>query len=198
MMGENNEVVNFSIQPGRNDYPMCFVSQSDAKEFCAWLGINYRLPTVYEWMYAAKGGNPLADFATSNGDIRNTDALDNVIPGNYRANIQGFATETTSTKDIYKQPTVANGYGLRDMSGSVYEWTYFIEEDQAAGSTLPNNGFRYIMGGSYGTTNFSGAAVWNKGRISYSESVFAADLGFRVLYSSNRAQSIATQEVVGN
>jgi formylglycine-generating enzyme required for sulfatase activity len=186
MTGTAAELITFEASPGRDHFPMCFITQTEAKQFCAWLGVNYRLPTVYEWMYAAKGGNPTADFGTSTGEMNPRSSDNTLITTSYLANIQGASRNQGGTKNLSSNQTLPNGYGLRDMSGSVYEWTYFSEED-SAGAIIPNNGLRYIMGGSYGSTKLSGASVWSR-YAAGAESIFAADLGFRVLYSNSRAR----------
>jgi formylglycine-generating enzyme required for sulfatase activity len=185
-------VTTFDVSPGRDHFPMVYVSQKDAKEFCAWLGINYRLPTLDEWMYAAKGGKSV-DFATSTGDIYAKDINGNLDSTKLLANVQGLSGQPGSTKDLSKDSgetagyTQPNGFGLRDMSGSVFEWTYYRSEDESGAPNAPL--YREYMGGSYATTAFSGAAIWNRLKRG-SEGVYAADLGFRVLYSRNRAQTI--------
>ena len=64
-----------------------------------------RLPTEAEWEYAARGG--LAGKKYPNGDV--------IDAG--KANFGGNVGDTTA---VGKYP--ANGYGLFDMAGNVWEW----------------------------------------------------------------------------
>ena len=67
-------------------------------------GNGYRLPTVDEWMYAAKGGQ---EFGYSGSD--------NLGEVGWYNNNSGRKTHPVAQK-------VPNGYGLYDMSGNVEEW----------------------------------------------------------------------------
>lgn len=87
--------------------PVVRVSREDAKKFVEKLkalgdGYEYRLPTEAEWEYACRAG--------TQGDlIANPRAI-----ARYSANSRG------QTQPVGTRP--ANGWGLYDMQGNVYEW----------------------------------------------------------------------------
>lgn len=84
---------------------------------------GFRLPTVEEWQYAAKGGQNYTYSGSNN--------LDEV--GWYSSN-SGNKTHPVAQKK-------SNGYGLYDMSGNVVEWCWDVH---------PNHSdFRYFCGGCY-------------------------------------------------
>ena len=178
MMASSLGISKFSYDPDRKNYPMVFISQSEAKEFCKWLGTNYRLPTWQEWEYAANGGRTGVNFATSTGNIINT------TTGKYLANIQGFYSDAAGTTPVKSYP--ANPYGLYDMTGNVFEMTYFTAEDEATGSTIPFAPYKFRMGGSYSTRSFAISSNWSRyGQ--QEDGAWSAGLGFRVVYDRTRA-----------
>ncbi len=98
----------FSGYPQR---PVEYVSWNDCQEFITKLsqltGKNFRLPTEAEWEYAARGGNRSKRYKYSGsntiGDV-------------------AWYTDNSSSRTHDVKTKQANGLGIYDMSGNVYEW----------------------------------------------------------------------------
>ncbi len=103
---------------GLDDHPVVHVAYPDALAYARWAGKS--LPTEAQWEYAARGGLEGAEFAWG----------DELTPGGrHMANTwQGAFPFQNSTEDGYERTSPvgnypANGYGLFDMIGNVWEWT---------------------------------------------------------------------------
>jgi formylglycine-generating enzyme required for sulfatase activity len=182
--GDSSELITFQAAPTRSDYPMVYVTQDDAKEFCTWLGVNYRLPTQNEWSYAAKAGREKVDFGTSTGDVYELD-INGALTGRYLANVQGTNATSSSSHDVSTTPFPPNAFGLYDMCGNVFEWTYYKGEDQSSGDARRKG----LMGGSFRSTLLSTATIWAPWFMS--SGGYTSDVGFRVLYDGSRALTTA-------
>ncbi|MDE0016930.1 MAG: SUMF1/EgtB/PvdO family nonheme iron enzyme [Candidatus Poribacteria bacterium] len=93
----------YQVKGGYENHPVTMVSWYGAMAYAEWKG--KRLPTEAEWEKAARGG--LAGLTYPWG---------NTIDSN-RANYNNHVKDTTVVGKY-----AANGYGLYDMTGNVWEW----------------------------------------------------------------------------
>lgn len=103
---------------GLQDHPVVHVAYADAEAYAAWAG--KALPTEAEWEYAARGGLEGADYAwgdeLSPGGVMMANTWQGMFPF---ANQLLDGWERTSPVRAFP----ANGYGVHDMIGNVWEWT---------------------------------------------------------------------------
>jgi formylglycine-generating enzyme required for sulfatase activity len=138
---------------GHGQQPVINVSWEDAQRYVAWLsevtGQTYRLLSEAEYEYAARGGTtttyPWGDDIKLNGTaMANCDGCgDRQWGGKRTAPVGSFA---------------ANGFGLYDMVGNVFEWT----EDclHLNYNDAPTDGSAWITGGDCGNRVLRGNS-WN-------------------------------------
>lgn len=103
---------------GMDDHPVVHVSWRDARAYARWIG--KRLPTEAEWEYAARGGLDQARYPLGDSFAMNGQPQGNIWEGTFPTDNSG-ADGFIGTAPVGVFP--ANGYGLRDMVGNVWEWT---------------------------------------------------------------------------
>ena len=132
----------YFTHPAYDDYPVVGVTWDQCNAFCAWRTLKwndyratqkeapldqFRLPTEYEWEYAARGGRNLSPYPWGGPYVRNTKGclLANFKPG------RGNYPEDGGFYTVNAKSYWPNDYGLYNMAGNVAEWTSTAYEDDA-------------------------------------------------------------------
>ncbi len=140
---------------GRGNRPVMHVGWHDAKAYVGWLseetGYEYRLLSESEWEYVARGGTR-TPFHT--GETISTEQA------NYNGKGNPYGP---GRKGLYRAKTVAvgsfdaNGYGLHDVHGNVWEWVEDCWNGDYRGAPADGSawesgdcGRRVLRGGSWG------------------------------------------------
>lgn len=103
---------------GLGDHPVVHVAFEDAQAYASWAG--KALPTEAEWEFAARGGLEGAAFTWGDEINPGGKQMANSWQGDFPwENLKLDGYERTSPVGTFP----ANGYGLFDMAGNVWEWT---------------------------------------------------------------------------
>jgi formylglycine-generating enzyme required for sulfatase activity len=103
---------------GRMNHPVVQVAYDDAVDYCSWAG--GRLPTEAEFEFAARGGLVHKRYVWGDEFRPESKFMANTFQGEF--------PQTNTAEDGYIGAAPvgsfpANGYGLFDMAGNVWEWT---------------------------------------------------------------------------
>ena len=127
---------------------------------------GFRLPTVEEWQYAARGGE--------NYEYSGSNNLDEV----------GWYCENSNMKTHEVARKKPNGYGLYDMSGNVFEWCWDVDPY--------DSGDRCSCGGYYGSIGNGCKVDFRYGHSVYGQD---DDIGFRIVCNAdNQADERSLQQ----
>jgi formylglycine-generating enzyme len=118
-----------SDNSGRDDHPVTHIGYEDSEAYANWAGMT--LPSESEWEYAARGGLDGSTFAWGDEQHPGGELMANFWQGDFPWRNTG-AKGWRGTTPIGLFP--ANGYGLYDMTGNVWEWTTDDYWPQGAGS----------------------------------------------------------------
>jgi formylglycine-generating enzyme required for sulfatase activity len=104
-----------------------------------------RLPTEAEWEYAYRAGTT-REFHGSTGNLRGTND-DNLL-----GNIAWYFANSNETRPVGGK--LANGYGLHDMAGNVWEWVNdwhgkYSSSPQTNPTGPASGSYRVVRGGSW-------------------------------------------------
>ena len=159
--------------------PVENVSWSNCRTFITRLnnltGRSFRLPTEAEWEYAARGGNKSQSYKYAGSNAVGECAWYSFNIPSQTEGEEGYGTQSVASKK-------ANGLGLYDMSGNVWEWCQdrygaYNSEAQTNPTGPASGSYRVHRGGSW-SYDARSCRVSSRG---YSGSSYTdKDLGLRI------------------
>ena len=167
---------------GRGKRPVIDVSWEDARAYVGWLsrktGKGYRLLSESEWEYVARAGTGTRYWW---GDSI----------GSGRANCDGCGSRWDDEQTAPVGSFPANGFGLHDVHGNVWEWVEDCWHDDYRGAPSDGSAWttwtsggecsqRMLRGGSWDDAPRFLRSANRSGRGNRSVYLGSVDLGFRV------------------
>ena len=144
-------------------HPVVCVSWEDAQAYVGWLssktGKSYRLLSESEWEYVARAGTRTARYWGEGeaNQCRYANGADRTLKD--RKSDWNLKSAGCRDGHVHTAPVgsfVANGYGLHDVLGNVYEWTMDCWNESYAGSPTDGSAWesgdcsqRVLRGGSW-------------------------------------------------
>ena len=118
---------------GRAKHPVVQLAYEDVEAYAKWIGKE--LPTEAEWEFAARGGLAGAEFVWGDEFTPGGKHMANTWQGEFPwQNLKEDGFEGIAPVGSFP----ANGYGLYDMAGNVWEWTtdWYLEHGKITHSLL--------------------------------------------------------------
>lgn len=119
------------IPSGASNHPVRWVSRLDADAYCRYYG--KRLPTSWEWQYAAQGTDGRRYPWGNTWDPSLVARLSN-------------EREDPPTEDVDAHPGSASPFGVEDMVGHLYQWTDESCDEHTCRAILRGGSNYYPMG----------------------------------------------------
>jgi len=178
---------------GMEHHPVVHVAYEDALAYADWSG--HALPTEAQWEYAARGGLEKKTFAWGDAFLINEKHQANTWQGT-------FPVQNSKDDHFLGAAPVgcfpANGYGLHDMIGNVWEWVddwyypshQFTKTETGSGYDPRQAGVpvKVIKGGSYLCAKNYCMRYRPAARHAQETSLGAAHIGFRTIKTDEKRE----------